>query len=110
MLQFPSMKYAVIAISGTQYQVKEDQVITVDNLGVEKDKKEKTTDVLLTVDGDSVKVGKPFVDGASVEYQIVNDYQGDKLKVFKFKSKSRYRKTMGFRPQLTDIKILKINL
>jgi large subunit ribosomal protein L21 len=104
------MKYAVIAISGTQYQVKEDQVITVDKLDLKKDEKGTCADVLLTVDEDKVKVGNPNVKGASVEYTVVNEYQGEKIKVFKFKSKSRYRKTNGFRAQLTDIKITKITL
>jgi large subunit ribosomal protein L21 len=104
------MKYAVIAVSGTQYLVKEDQVITVDNLNLEKDATNKIETVLLTVDGDKVAVGTPTVAKASVEYSVVNNYQGEKVDVFKFKSKSRYRRSMGFRPQLTDIKITKINL
>jgi large subunit ribosomal protein L21 len=103
------MKYAVIAISGTQYQVSEDQVITVDKLDLKTEGKGICNDVLLTVDGDSVKVGNPLVKDASVEYELVKDYQGEKLKIFKFKSKSRYRRTAGFRAQLTDIKITKIN-
>jgi len=104
------MKYAVIAVSGTQYLVKEDEVITVDNLNLETDKTNKIETVLLTVDGDKVAVGTPTIKGASVEYTVVNNYKGTKVDVFKFKSKSRYRKSMGFRPQLTDIKINKINL
>jgi large subunit ribosomal protein L21 len=104
------MKYAVIAVSGTQYLISEDQVITIDNQNLEPDKKNTLDTVLLTVDGDKVKVGTPTVKGATVEYQVVNNYQGEKVDVFKFKSKSRYRRSMGFRAQLTDIKIIKINL
>ena len=104
------MKYAVIAISGTQYKVEEDQVITVDKLDLKNEDKGTCTDVLLTVIDDKVTVGSPLVKGASVDYVVDKQYQGEKLKIFKFKSKSRYRKTNGFRAQLTDIKILKINL
>jgi large subunit ribosomal protein L21 len=104
------MKYAVIAISGTQYIVKEDQVITVDKLDLKPEEKGTCTEVLLTVDEDKVKVGDPTVKGASVDYVVDKEYQGEKIRVFKFKSKSRYRKTNGFRAQLTDIKITKINL
>ncbi|MFA4826878.1 MAG: 50S ribosomal protein L21 [Candidatus Shapirobacteria bacterium] len=104
------MKYAVIAISGTQYQVAENDVITVDNLNL-KDGDEKTCDqVLLAVDDKKVAVGNPTIKDASVDYQIVKNYQGDKLRVYKYKAKSRYHKTIGFRAQLTDIKITKINL
>ncbi len=104
------MKYAIIAISGTQIKVEENQVITIDKLGLDEKKTGSITDVLLTVDGDKISVGQPNVKDASVDYEVLKNYQGDKLKVFKYKSKSRYRKTQGFRPQLTDIKITKIKL
>ena len=101
------MKYAVIAISGTQYKVEENQTITVDKF----DPTIKSTDqVFLTVNDDKVSVGTPTVKNATVEFETVRDYQGDKLRVSTFKAKSRYRKTRGFRAQLTDIKITKINL
>jgi len=99
------MKYAVIAISGTQYKVEENQTITVDKF----DPTIKSTDqVLLVVDDDKVKVGNPTVKGASVNFEVVRDFQGEKLRVSTFKAKSRYRKTRGFRAQLTDLKITKI--
>jgi len=104
------MKYAIIATSGTQYRVEENQIITVDSIEGEKDTKGKLESVLLVVNDDKIEIGTPTVKNASVEYQIVNQYQGDKVRVSKFKAKSRYRKTMGFRAQLTDIKITKINL
>jgi len=101
------MKYAVIAISGSQYKVEENQVITVDKFDPSI---KSTTEVLLIVDGDKIKMGNPTIKGASVDFENVRDYQGEKLRVSTFKAKSRYRKTHGFRAQLTDIKILKINL
>lgn len=103
------MKYAVIAVSGTQYLIKENQVITIDSQNLEVGKSQKIDTVLLTVNDAQVKVGTPTVKDASVEYEVVKNYQGEKIDVFKFKSKSRYRRSMGFRPQLTDIKITKLN-
>ena len=100
------MKYAVIAISGSQYKVEENQVITVDKLDPSV---KSTSDVLLIVDEDKIKIGNPTLKGASVEFENVRDYQGEKLRVSTFKAKSRYRKTKGFRAQLTDIKITKIS-
>jgi len=102
------MKYAVIAISGTQFKVEEDKTITVDNLDAKEGDKLSTDQVLLAVDGEKVTVGTPTVKNASIEYEVLKNYQGKKLKVFTYKSKSRYRKTKGFRHQLTDIKITKI--
>jgi large subunit ribosomal protein L21 len=102
------MKYAVIAISGTQFKVEEDKTITIDNLNAKEGDKLTTDQVLLTADGDKITVGTPTVKDASIEYQVLRNYQGEKLKVFTYKSKSRYHKTKGFRHQLTDIKITKI--
>ncbi len=103
------MKYAVIAISGTQFKVEENQKISVDNLNLKEGEKSTTDQVLLTVNEDKIVVGTPIVKGAQVEYQVLKNYKGKKLTVFKYKSKSRYRKTTGFRPHLTDIQITKIN-
>ena len=104
------MKYAVIAISGHQYQVEENQIITLDKQGLEDKKTASTTDVLLYVNDKNIKIGKPFVDSAKVDFEVVKNYKGKKLRVFTYKAKSRYRKTKGFRPQLTDIKITKISI
>lgn len=104
------MKYAIVAISGAQFKIEEDKVITVDKIEAKEGDKGTIEQVLLTVNDDKVKVGTPTVKGASVEYEIVKSYQGEKIRVFKYRAKSRYRKTQGFRAQLTDIKITKINL
>lgn len=109
MLQYPSMKYAVIAISGTQYQVEETNILSINLLDAKEGDAATTDQVLLIVDDKKIKVGKPTVKDASVEYKILKHYQGEKLKVFKYKSKSRYNKTHGFRAQLTQIQITKIN-
>jgi large subunit ribosomal protein L21 len=101
------MKYAVIGISGTQYKVEENQIITVDKLDPAI---KSTTEVYLIVDDKKIEVGSPTVKNASVDFELVKNYQGPKLDVTKFRAKSRYRKHIGFRPQLTNIKITKINL
>jgi len=103
------MKYAVIAIAGTQFLIEENQSITVTELGLKEGEKSSTDQVLLIVDGDKTQVGIPTVDKASVEFEVLKNYLGDKTKIFRYKGKSRYRKASGFRAHLTDIKILKIN-
>ena len=103
------MKYAVIAISGSQFKAEENKIITVDNLNLKEGDKSSTDQILLTVNDDKINVGTPTVKNASVDFTVVKNYLGDKVKIFKFKSKSRYRKTRGFRAQLTDIQVNKIN-
>ncbi len=102
------MKYAVIAISGTQFKVEENQKLSVDNLNLKEGDKSVVDQVLLTVNEDKIKVGTPTVKDSKVEFEVLKNYKGKKLTVFKYKSKSRYRKTTGFRAHLTDIKITKI--
>ncbi len=102
------MKYAIISFAGSQYEVQENQKITVNSLGL-KDGETSTTDqVLLVADDDNVTIGQPTVPKASVEFKVIKSYPAKKMRVFKYKAKSRYRKTMGFRHQLTDIQINKI--
>jgi large subunit ribosomal protein L21 len=103
------MKYAVVAVSGSQYKVEENQTITVDHFDSKEGDKGSMDQVLLLVNDDKVQVGTPTVKDSTVEYEVVKNYQGEKIRVFKYKSKSRYQKTQGFRAQLTDIKITKIN-
>ena len=103
------MKYAVIALSGTQYLVEEGQTITATKLDLKENDKSNTDQVLLIVDGDKVTIGKPVVEKATVDFEVLKQYQGKKVHIFRYKGKSRYRKAQGFRAQLTDIKILKIN-
>lgn len=104
------MKYAVIAISGTQYKVNENQTITVDKIDLKEGEKSSVDQVLLIADGDKVEIGNPTIKGAKVDFEIVKSYQDDKLDINTYKSKSRYRRHMGFRAQITDIKITKISL
>ena len=104
------MKYAVISFSGSQFKVEENQKLTVNNLNLKEGDKNSTDQVLLVSNDDKIQGGTPTVKDAKVEFEVLKNYQGKKTRVFKYKSKSRYRKTMGFRPQLTDIKITKITL
>jgi len=93
-------KYAVIKIKGHQYKVTEGQEILVDKLG--KDKVEP--EVLLVVNDDKIAVGKPVVTDAKIKIKIVKEEEkGEKIHVRKYKSKSRYRRHIGFRPKFTRL-------
>lgn len=98
------MKYAVIKTGGKQYKVMEGQVIEVELLE-SADSTFVFEEVLLVVDGDDVKIGTPFVDSMKVYADVIADVKGDKIEVFKYKSKSRYRKHTGHRQKYTQVKI-----
>ncbi len=98
------MKYAVIATGGKQYKVTVGQTLRVEKLG--SDAKEITFDqVLLVVDGDQVEIGTPTVAGVQVFAEYLGDVKAEKIEVFKFKSKSRYRRHTGHRQGLAQVKI-----
>jgi len=101
------MQYAVIKTGGKQYRVSEGDTILVDRLSQENGKI-SFNEVLLLVNDSDVKVGKPFIAGEAVEGNIVEHLKGDKIRVSKYKSKVRFRRTTGFRASLTKVQIEKI--
>lgn len=99
---------AVIKTGGKQYSVKEGDVIYVEKLGLEKDA-EVDFDVLMISDGENSRIGTPIVDGASVKAKVLGDVKGEKIVIFKYKSKKTYRKTQGHRQPYTKLEIVSIN-
>ncbi len=101
------MKYAVIKSGGKQYRVSEGDIIEVDRLSESKGKL-IFDNVLLSVTDNSLKIGKPTVSNMKVEAELLENIRGEKVRVSKFKSKVRYRKTIGFRAEISKVKINKI--
>jgi large subunit ribosomal protein L21 len=103
------MKYAFILHGGKQYHVQEGKTILMDKIDGDKDSKILFSQVVLVRDEDEVKIGAPFVEGAHADATIVEQVKGDKIRVSKFKAKVRYRRTTGFRPRFTKVRIEKIS-
>ena len=99
------MKYAVILFQGKQYRVEEGMSLTLDRVAEEEKKSLTLKDVLLFVDGDTVKIGAPYVDGAIVKATVLSHGRGEKIRVATFKAKSRYRKVRGHRQEQTTVQI-----
>ncbi len=97
------MDFAVVKISGKQYKVSKGDVIEVNKLNGPK--KLKVEDVLLISQGGKVKVGTPNIKGASVAFTVLGEKKGEKVRVSKFKSKVRYRKSTGFRALISQIRV-----
>lgn len=98
-------KYAVVKIQGHQYKVSVGEEFLVDKIEGEIE-----APVMLVVDEENVHLGKPVLEKAKVKLTVVGQEKGEKIDVFKYKAKSRYRKHTGFRPQLTRLKVDSINL
>lgn len=99
------MAYAIIQINGKQYKVSPNEEITVDRVPYKEGEKITLTDVLLVSNGDTITVGTPSVKNASVVLTVKNHERGEKIRVAKFKSKSRYRRVKGHRQELSVLSI-----
>lgn len=100
--------YAVFQLSGFQYRAEEGAVLQVPLQDSKKGDKIEIPDVLLIQKDDSSQVGTPFVEGAKIEAEILGHGQADKIRVYKFKRRTKYRKTQGHRQDYTEVKINKI--
>jgi len=105
--------YAVVELQGHQYIVTKGMEIVVDKLADENAKTLNVDKVLLVFDasGKEVKVGAPYIDKAKVGFDVVEFKKGKKIRVIKFKNKTRYQRTYGHRSHQTVLKVkdIKIN-
>ena len=102
------MAWAIIKTGGKQYKVKEGDTIFVEKLDGLKDNL-VTFDEVLLVSNDKLSIGTPQLERAQVKAKILENVRGDKVRVVKFKSKSRYLKTRGHRQTHTKVLIEKIS-
>ncbi len=102
--------YAVVRSGGKQYRVEEGELITLDRLAGEPGGEVTLGEVLLVADGERVSAGTPTVAGATVVGEIVGQGKGEKVKVFRYKNKTRSRKLSGHRQQHTTVRIKKIEV
>ena len=103
------MTYAVIRTGGKQYRVEPGTTLRVATLPGDAGAKIEFKDVLLGSDGKSVKTGVPLLAGAKVTGEIVKHGRGEKIIVFKFKAKKRYRRRTGHRQSQTRLTITGIS-
>jgi large subunit ribosomal protein L21 len=101
--------YAVVTTGGKQYRVEAGGELTIERLAVDAGSSVTFDRVLLVGDGDSVTVGTPTVDGATVSGTVIGEALGPKLVIFKFKQKVKYRRTTGHRQHLTRVRIDEIS-
>ena len=96
--------YAIIRDRGTQYRVEKGQVLQVALMDAEPGSQVELGEVLM-IGGDQAQVGTPLVAGAKVVAKVLGDTKGEKIIVFKYKNKKRYRRRTGHRQQYTSIAI-----
>ncbi|MCI5675071.1 MAG: 50S ribosomal protein L21 [Ezakiella sp.] len=98
--------YAIIETGGKQYKVEKGEVIHIEKLGAEEGEM-VVFDKVLLVSGDdgAIKIGKPYVEGASVSAKVLKNGKSKKIIVFKYKPKKNVRKKRGHRQPFTRVEI-----
>ena len=99
--------FAIFVTGGKQYKVAEGDVVFVEKLGVAEGEK-VTFDKVLCLGGETLSVGTPYVEGATVVANVVKNGKSKKIDVIKYKSKKNEKKKIGHRQDYTKIQIEKI--
>lgn len=98
--------FAVVEIGGRQYKVAQNDKIDVELLETEPGESIKFNKVLLVSSNDKdANIGMPYLKGATVEAKVIKHFKGEKIRVFKFTPKKRYKKTQGHRQNYTQLEI-----
>ena len=100
--------YAIFEVGGFQFRGEEGAVLQVPHRKLGQGDKLDIAEVLLVQQNDNVLVGTPYVEGAKIEAEVVQDTKADKIRIYKYKRRTKYRRRAGHRQQLTEIKINKI--
>lgn len=102
--------YAVIKSGGKQHRVTQGETLKVELLKHEVGQTFSFDDVLMVVDGETIKIGAPIVEGAKVQAEVISHGRHDKIRIVKFRRRKHYRKQAGHRQYYTELKITGISL
>lgn len=102
------MKFAIIETGGKQYRISAGQKLKIEKLPENPGGKVVFDKVLLVAGDDSLKIGTPYVEGGRVEANVVRQGRDRKKIVFKYHSKTRYKKKKGHRQHFTEVEIVTV--
>ena len=101
-------KYAIVQISGRQVKVSEGDKLTLDRLDQADGKEFQIKEVLMVGDDKTQKIGTPLLEKATVTFKVIEHGRSKKLRVAKFRAKSKYRRVYGHRQPQSTIEVVKI--
>ena len=99
---------AVIKTGGKQYLVQPGDKIKIEKLEGEEGKEITFSEVLLLEKNKKLEIGTPVVKNAKVTAKVLGQVKGEKLIIFKYKPKKRYKRKIGHRQKFTEIEITSI--
>lgn len=102
-------KYAIIQLGGRQFKITVGDKFILDRLDQEEGQKFEISEVLMISDEKNQQIGTPLIEKASVTLKLLNHGRSKKIRVGKFRAKSRYRKVFGHRQPQSTVEVVKIN-
>ena len=100
---------AIVKIGSRQFRLSEGQRVEVDRLATAVGEDITFDGVLMLTDDGRATIGTPTIEGASVTARVVAATRGPKIRVYKYKAKKRYRRTMGSRSDLSVVEVTGIS-
>lgn len=100
--------YSIIELNNKQYKVEFGKPVLVDRLNIDKNEEIQIDKVLFYRDDkDDVKIGTPYIKDFALKAKVLGSVKGKKIRVFKYKKRKDYRRTIGTRPEYSKILIEK---
>ncbi len=99
--------FAIVETGGKQYAVQVGDILRVEKLPYAEGEQIELDRVLL-IEGDTRKVGTPYIEGARVVARVLKHGRGRKIIGMKFKRRKNYRRKWGHRQWFTELEILEI--
>ena len=100
--------YAIIEDSGVQYKVGKGDVFRIDLRQGDEQPLTVEFDRVLMVGGEAPRIGQPYVEGAKVVADVVDDQDNEKVTIFKFRRRKNYRRKIGHRQHFLKVKVTDI--
>lgn len=100
--------FAVVKTGGKQYRVAEGQILRIEKIEANEGDTIQLSDVLMLGNGESVTIGSPLIEGASVSAEVRSQARTRKIDIIKFRRRKHYRKHQGHRQHFTEIQIISI--
>lgn len=100
--------YAMVEIQGSQYRAEKGARLTVQRVASDKGAVMEFDKVLLLRSDKDVRIGEPYIKGAAVKTVVEDHVRGNKITVFKYKRRKRYRRTRGHRQSYSVLRVEEI--
>ena len=102
--------FAIAETSGQQFYFEENRYYDIDRLKAKEKEKIILEKILLIKNKDSISIGKPYVENAKIELEVVSHKRDKKIIVYKMRPKKKTRKKMGHRQELTRVMVKSISI